>query len=85
VHALVAVLVRHDAPELRRMRDWLDSWSGIGLIVAGMMHQGGVVQLTAYAARDWRANFFPVGIAHSIVNRPDRAAAASWTPASTAW
>jgi hypothetical protein len=25
------------------------------------------VQLTAYAARDWRANFFPVGIAHSIV------------------
>jgi hypothetical protein len=25
------------------------------------------VQLTAYAARDWRANFFPVEIAHSIV------------------
>jgi hypothetical protein len=25
------------------------------------------VRLTAYAARDWRANFFPVGIAHSIV------------------
>jgi hypothetical protein len=25
------------------------------------------VQLTAYAARDWRAIFFPVGIAHSIV------------------
>ena len=24
-------------------------------------------ELTAYAARDWRANFFPVGIAHSIV------------------
>jgi hypothetical protein len=25
------------------------------------------VELAAYAARDWRANFFPGGIAHSIV------------------
>jgi hypothetical protein len=25
------------------------------------------VELTAYAVRDWRANFFRVGIAHSIV------------------
>jgi hypothetical protein len=25
------------------------------------------VQLIAYAARDWRATFYPVGIAHSIV------------------
>jgi hypothetical protein len=32
----------------------------------GMARQGRDVQLTAYAARDWRANFFPVGIAHSI-------------------
>jgi hypothetical protein len=37
------------------------------LIIAGMTHQGWDVQLTAYAARDWRANFFPVGIAHSVV------------------
>jgi hypothetical protein len=65
--ALAAVLVRDDAPELRLVHDWLDSWSGIGLIIAGMTHQGWDVQLTAYAARDWRANFFPVGIAHSIV------------------
>jgi len=49
------------------MREWLDSRSGIGLIIVGMAWQGYVVQLTAYAARDWRANFFPVGIAHSIV------------------
>jgi putative exporter of polyketide antibiotics len=32
-----------------------------------MTHQGWDVQLTPYAARDWRATFFPVGIAHSIV------------------
>jgi hypothetical protein len=31
-----------------------------------MTHQGWV-QLTAYAARDRRANFFPIGIAHSVV------------------
>jgi hypothetical protein len=32
-----------------------------------MTYPGRDVQLTAYAARDWRANFFPVGIAQSIV------------------
>jgi hypothetical protein len=26
--ALAAVLVRDNAPELRLMHDWLDSWSG---------------------------------------------------------
>jgi hypothetical protein len=65
--ALAAVLVRDNAPELRLVRDRLNNWSGLGLIIAGMTHQGWDVQLTAYAARDWRANFFPVGIAHSIV------------------
>jgi hypothetical protein len=65
--ALAAVLVRADAPELCLVREWLDSWSGIDLIIAGMTRQGWDVQLTTYAARDWRANFFPVGIAHSIV------------------
>lgn len=45
------------------MREWLNNWSSIGLIIGGMTHQGWDVQLTAYAARDWRANFIPVGIA----------------------
>ena len=49
------------------VRDWLDSWSGVGLVLAGMAHQDYDVQLTAYAARDWRAAFYPVGIVHSIV------------------
>jgi hypothetical protein len=67
--ALAAVLVRDEdnAPEPALVHEWLNSWSGIGLIIAGMTHQGWDVQLTAYAARDWRANFYPVGIAHSIV------------------
>ena len=42
-------------------------WPGVRLIIAGMTHQGWDAQLTAYAACDWRTNFFPVGIAHSIV------------------
>jgi len=58
------------------MREWLDSWSGIGLIIAGMTHRGWDMQLAAYAARDWRANFFTVGIAHSVVG-------SAWEP--TPW
>jgi hypothetical protein len=65
--ALAAVLVRDRARELDLVHQWLDTWAGLGLVVAGMTHQGWDVQLTAYAARDWRANFFPVGIAHPIV------------------
>jgi hypothetical protein len=71
------VLVPDNAPEVRLVREWLDSWSGLGLIIAGMAHQGWDVQLTAYAARDWRATFFPVGIAHSIVG------GSAWEP--TPW
>jgi hypothetical protein len=45
--ALAAALVRDDAPELRLVHEWLDSWSGIGLIIAYMTHQGWDGQLTA--------------------------------------
>ena len=34
-----------------------------------MTYQGWDLQLTAYTARDSRANFFPVCIAHSIAGR----------------
>ena len=42
-----------------------------------MTYQGWDVQFTAYATRDWRANFFSVGIAHSIVG------GSAWEP--TPW
>ena len=35
-----AVLVKADAPELRLVHRWLDNWSGLGLVVAGMTRQG---------------------------------------------
>jgi hypothetical protein len=38
--ALAAVLAQSPAPELRLVHEWLDSWSGLGLVVAGMTHQG---------------------------------------------
>jgi hypothetical protein len=72
---LRAALVRHNAPELRLVRAWLDSWTGLGLIVVGMAWRGWDLELTAYAARDWRANFFPVGIAPSVVG------GTAWEPA----
>jgi len=55
--ALAAALVPHNAPEVQLVRRWLDSWSGVGLVLAGMAHRGYDVQLTAYAARDWRATW----------------------------
>jgi hypothetical protein len=34
--ALAAVLVPDTLPEVRLVHEWLDSWSGLGLIVGGM-------------------------------------------------
>lgn len=65
--ALAAVLVGDDRPEFRVIHEWLNSWAGVGLICDGMAHQGWDLQLTAYAASNWRGTFVPIGIAHSIV------------------
>ena len=51
------LLVRDRARELDLVHQWLDTWAGLGLVVAGMTHQGWDVQLTAYAVRDSRATF----------------------------
>jgi hypothetical protein len=40
VAALGFLQLEPRAPELRLLHRWLDSWSGIGLIVVGMSHQG---------------------------------------------
>jgi hypothetical protein len=46
------------APELRLVHAWLDSWSGIGLIVVGMAHQGFTVSLGEHGSGRWIAVFF---------------------------
>jgi hypothetical protein len=59
VAALAALRVRNvDAPELRLVHRLLDSWSGIGLIVVGMAHQGYTVSLGEHGAGRWIAAFF---------------------------
>jgi hypothetical protein len=60
-------LVRQNAPELRLVHRWLDSWRGIGDVVVGMARQGWDLQLTEYDAERWRATFFVAGQARSIV------------------
>jgi hypothetical protein len=57
--ALAAVLMPDNAPEVRLVRQWLDAWSGIGLIVVGMSHQGFTVSLGEHGGGRWIAVFFP--------------------------
>lgn len=66
--ALGFALLPPDAPELRLLHGWLDTWRGIGDVVAGMARQGFDLQLTRYDERGWRATFFVTGIEHSLTN-----------------
>jgi hypothetical protein len=50
------------------LRRWLNTWPGIGAIAAGMARQGYDLHLARYAEQGWRANFYPAGIAHSVVS-----------------
>ena len=64
---------------LRALRSWLDSWPGIGAVVAGMAHQGYDGQLTRYDERGWRATFSTSGMEHSATS----ATGSAWEP--TPW
>jgi len=68
---------REARPEAARaLSAWLDSWRGVGAIVSGMHAQGFDVELRQFA-HGWRANFYPTGLAHSIVK------GSAWEP--TPW
>jgi hypothetical protein len=54
-------------PALAHCRSWLDRWSGVGLVAAGMARQGFDLQLTRFGDEGWRATFYPAGRAHSAV------------------
>jgi hypothetical protein len=43
------------APELLVLHQWLDSWTGLGLIAVGLHRQGWDLQLTQYGDGNWRA------------------------------
>jgi hypothetical protein len=59
------------------MHDWLDTWTGLGLVVADMTHPRWDPQLTATLRATGARTFFLVGIAHAIVG------GSAWEP--TPW
>jgi hypothetical protein len=61
------------------LRDWLDNWTGIGVMAVGMARQGYDLQLTRYGGEGWRATFYPEGRSHS----PTRYVGTGWE--STPW
>jgi hypothetical protein len=66
-------------PELQLVHRWLDSWSGIGLIVVGMARQGYQVSLGEHGAGQWIAVFYGGRGGHEPV------AAAGTAQAATPW
>lgn len=76
VAALAAALSSDDFPEVSLVREWLDRWAGLGLVVAGMARQDFDLELRGFPG-GWRATFYPAGLAHSIV------AGTAWAP--TPW
>ena len=49
------------APELKLLHCWLDSWRGTGDVVAGMRRLGYDLPLTDYGNGFWRATFWVSG------------------------
>jgi hypothetical protein len=76
--ALAAVLVRDNRPKPRLVHDWLDSWSGIGLIVVGMTRHGFQLGLDQRTGA-WLAVFYRGSGGHEPI-RP-----AGTAQASTPW
>ena len=54
-------------PALDALHQYLDCWRGASAVAAGMARQDFDLQLTQYAERGWRVNFYPSGLAHPVV------------------
>src|SRR5713101_943302 len=46
-----------EPPEQTMVRQWLDTWTGLGLVVTGMARQGFRLHLTNIEPGMWRATF----------------------------
>jgi hypothetical protein len=55
--ALLDTQGRPAPPEQTMVRQWLDTWTGLGLIVTGMARQGFRLHLTNVEPGMWRATF----------------------------
>lgn len=77
--AIGFALVPANEPELRLLHRWLNTWPGIGHVVAGMARQEYDLELRRYNGRGWRAVFFPSGFEHSLTCHAGMAWARSCT------
>jgi hypothetical protein len=57
VAALGFLQLEPRAPELRLLHRWLDTWTGLGLIVVGVERQGLRFSLSHIGEDEWRATF----------------------------
>jgi len=66
--ALGFAALRPDAPPavLAALHGWLDSWRGLGHVVAGMERQGYDLELSRLNGLGWRASFYVSGRIHSF-------------------
>jgi hypothetical protein len=64
--ALGFLRLRQQPAEVAMLRRWLDSWAGMGDVIAGLTRQGLDLELRQFP-RGWRASLYPTGTAHSIV------------------
>ena len=55
--------------EIQLVREWLDTWTGIGHVVTGMARQDYDLELTRYDGRGWGATFYVAGVEHSLIGR----------------
>ena len=58
VAALGFLQLQPQAPTLRALHTWLDSWAGVGLIVTGMERHGFDLTLSKIHGDGWRASFY---------------------------
>ena len=78
--ALGFLAVEPHEPEVRLLHRWLDTWNGIGYVVAGMARQEYDLELRRYDGQGWRAMFFPAGFEHSLTSHAGSAwALTPWT------
>jgi len=55
--ALGFLQLQPHAPALRLLHRWLDTWTGLGLVVVGVERQGLRFSLSHIAKGEWRAYF----------------------------
>ena len=69
VAALAAVRVKSRAPELDLIHGWLDSWTGLGLVVVGMQHHSYDVTLIFDKLLEMRRSGFTLMVVEQNATR----------------